>query len=434
MIGFPIEFINKLITKTLHEEHIENPNYFGGDNQINIKSFYEQLSNNEEVERFVETYRELTKQQNRSYFIGNGIILSPENPTITNIREAYSCPLTYTMSIRTTIGNRDQMIETLNNLITKLKGKKFDMFEFKSGKVFKVGTIGNGNETSLVVERGQYIGAYDSTQDYNTQMRNYFSSLTSTYGFTIKTYENANVYFYFLDTYTNKLKVVVRTINQGISVFSIVENNASGNYGDIIFPYDEEVNAKYKVSISLEAIRVDEPKTLNAYENINITLGGSATVVSENVMLGNDLLRISIKAYALENSNYSFPDTRYYIEPLELPNSANPNSQMRQLMSNGFLGLQHTDAMNNSIQYSSLLDTNNAFLTTLFKCSRYGLGLKSTRNYIVSPNIKYEIIETWVSFGVVEQYTYYGKLASSIDVENTESDVLSISFSFNVEG
>ena len=38
-----IDYVRELIENTLAEEHEKNPNFFGGKNQVNLFSFYEQL-------------------------------------------------------------------------------------------------------------------------------------------------------------------------------------------------------------------------------------------------------------------------------------------------------------------------------------------------------------------------------------------------------
>ena len=125
--GFPIEFIQKTLTQVLLEEHNKDNKYFGGDNQIFIASFYEQLKTQEEVDRFTEVYSDLVNQQNKTQLIGNGILTLPDNPTYTNLYSAMIIPMTWACSIRTQLKNRDQMIYTINNLTDKLKGRKVDI-------------------------------------------------------------------------------------------------------------------------------------------------------------------------------------------------------------------------------------------------------------------------------------------------------------------
>ena len=57
---FPIDFVRQILEQKLLEEHIKNVNLFGGKEQVAITSFYEQLKSQDEVDRFIETYRDLT--------------------------------------------------------------------------------------------------------------------------------------------------------------------------------------------------------------------------------------------------------------------------------------------------------------------------------------------------------------------------------------
>ena len=165
---FPLEFVRQALEQTLLKNHNDNLYYFGGSNQMKITSFYEQLKNQDEVNRFVETYRDLVDQQNRSGLIGNGILVTQENPTITNLYTSLIVPMTWTCSIRCKLADRDQMTDTLFKLIEELKGSKVDIAQLKCRdfsnaaiyEPFMVGTIGH-NEGEPSINSGDYIGYYD---------------------------------------------------------------------------------------------------------------------------------------------------------------------------------------------------------------------------------------------------------------------------------
>jgi len=169
---FPIEFVRQALEQTLLQEHIKNVHFFGGRNQINLSSFYQQLKNQDEVDRFVECYRDLVDQQNRTNLIGNGILMSPENPTITNLYSCLIVPMTWTCSLRCTLENRDQMLETINNIIYELKGAKCDIAQLnainengeKHVEPFLVGTIGH-NDGAPKLKTGDYIGDLEDASD-----------------------------------------------------------------------------------------------------------------------------------------------------------------------------------------------------------------------------------------------------------------------------
>ena len=102
-----IDYIRELIENTLAEEHEKNHNFFGGKNQVNLFSFYEQLQEDYEVDRFTEVYRDLVDQQNRTGLIMNGTIVAPENPQMLNTHNHTIIPLTYNVSFRVALKDRD---------------------------------------------------------------------------------------------------------------------------------------------------------------------------------------------------------------------------------------------------------------------------------------------------------------------------------------
>ena len=430
---FAIEFVRQILVQTLYEENLKDTHFLGGDNQVRIASFYEQLKTQDEVDRFVETYRDIVDQQNRTGLIANGIIVSPENPTITNIYSATIIPLTWTCSLRTTLGDRDYVILTINNLIEQLKGRKIDIAELKTQddfgksitKLFKVGTISEGSDT-LTIENGDYIGSFSGTINLHNEITTIISGLTSK-GFT----NNASwLYFGHSETTTNKIKVAY--FDTSSNTWKAIEDD--GEHDDIIFPPEHSDFKKWKVSLSFESIRCDEPRTLNSEEYCEITFGGSATIVNNGVALGNDLTKITIqKKKILANTNITFQNaTKYYLEPLELPSGNNANTTINQLVSNKLINNTHTDAINLSIQYSFVLDRNNALLDQFFLYGRYGTqGITASD---ISPNMIFEIVEVWSSWGVVNVVSYLAKVVEEISIENTEGDTLTIGIQFQIQG
>ena len=541
---FPINFIKQALEQHLLKKHMEDLHYFGGDNQIQLFSFYEQLKNQDEVDRFVERYRDLTEQQNRSGLIGNGILMSPENPTITNLYSSLIIPMTFTCSIRTMLENRDQMMDTLFELINELKGRKVDIAELKcideNGhyyyKPFCVGTIGHNDNAPAIVS-GDYLGDMGSDNPTNAEFRTEISH---------KVYQgisvdyNKNFYLYFKGA--NQLKVVYhyygdvpleydidyisydtvevgyRTANGEITfksvekyrevlpitsfecVFIVYDVNHpngvmyeetitidteelsldsdgyivgtgsfsfllstdewdfdggtvetylagegtdphydkylviedDGTHPDVIFPPEHESFDKYKLSLSFDSLRCDTPKTLNGKEYCELSFGGSATLVNKGVKLGNDLIKISMKKNKIvADTNITPTDTTiYYLEPLEMPSGNGANTTPSQLMSNAFKMNSHTDSLTITLQYTFIADDDNTLLTQLFNYGRYG----TTNVNGVSPNTIYNMVEWWSSWGVINKQTYLGKLIESVDIENTESDTLTLSITMQVQG
>lgn len=429
--SFPIEFVRQILVQTLYEQNLKDTHFIGGDNQIRISSFYEQLKTQEEVDRFVETYRDIVDQQNRSGLIANGIIISPENPTITNLYSATIIPMTWTCSLRATLADRDDVINTINNIIEELKGRKVDVAELittddsgkKITKLFKVGTIGESSE-QLGIENGDFIGTYNSLINIDTSIKNTIGGLVS------QGFVNHATWLYFARKLGVNYTLYVAYNDNG--TWKVIDDD--GTYDGIVFPPSHTNFNKWKVSLSFESIRCDEPRTLNSEEYCEISFGGSATITNNGVSMGNDLTKIVIqKNKIVAKTDITFSGaTKYYLEPLELPSGNNANTAINQLVSNKFVNNTHTDALNIVLQYAFVLDRNIAILDQLFKYGRYGVQGITAND--ISPNMIFNITEVWSSWGDVELITYLGKIVEDVSIENTESDTLSIGVNFQVQG
>lgn len=537
---FPIDFIRQAIEQELLKEHIKNPNYFGGKNQVNLFSFYEQLKSQDEVDRFVENYRELSEQQNRTGLILNGVLVSPENPSITNLYSSLIIPMTFTCSFRCMLENRDQAIETINNLIEELKGRKVDMAQLKctdlNGKTcykpFVVGTIGD-NDGAPQLKNGDYIGDFDNLANITTKINNLLSNGVGidydTLDYLYCKYQNklqvlkvnisagenvcdstatnpqvyddidiifevaldgvytreqlyplasASFYFYgdetysveldngiidaiWNDTYNDEQITWVRlkfTLEDTINnlcpnwdgtydiedefvyaldhSFDLVVDD--GTMPNIIFPPEHTSFEKYKLSFSFDAIRCDEPRNLNANEYCEITFSGSATLVSNGVALGNDLIKIYVgKNGYMAETFVSFDDiqseNKYaWLEPLELPSGSNANTKLNQLVSNRFKTNTHTDSLALTLQYTFVLDRNISLLNQWFKYARYGTQGLTVND--ITPNLIYNVSELWSSWGDFEVNNFIAKIVENIDIENTESDTLTLSLIMQIQG
>lgn len=432
---FSIDFIRQALEQKLLQEHLNNVNYFGGKDQVSILSFYEQLKSQDQVDRFVETYRDLTEQQNRTGLILNGVLVSPENPTITNLYSSLIVPMTFTCSFRCTLKNRDQGIATINNLIENLKGRKVDIAQLNcvddSGKEycepFMVGTIGQGNGAPKL-KNGDFIGEIDELGTLNVE--NILTDLASKGVYDINDMFTEGEWYYV--EYQGKI-IVYYCDGEN---YTHIEDD--GTYQDIIFPPEHNSFEKYKVSFSFDAIRCDEPRNLNGSEYCELSFGGSATLVSNNVKLGNDLLKVSFhknKIVADTNIDLSESDI-YYLEPLEMPSGSNANTQISQLMSNKFVANSHTDSLSLTLQYTFIASEDILLLKQWFKYARYGTQDTTSEdlNNRISPNIIYDTIEYWCSWGNYDPIPSLTKIVGDISIENTESDTLTIGVSMQIQG
>ena len=422
--GFPIDFVRQAIEQRLYQEHLANTNFIGGKNKVALFSLYEQLLSGEDVDRYVETFRELTEQQNRSSLILNGVLSAPENPTITNIYSSMIIPMDYTCVFKCKTSNRDQALETINNMIEKMKGRKVDIAELKcktengySYVPFVVGTIGQG-DGAPTLKNGDYLGEVTTSSQVDNIIDNVLIPMGVSYTY------NTGDWFYV--TKDNKITVAYWDGD----AFIFLTND--GNYPGIIFPPEHESFKKYKLSLSFDAMRCDTPFNLNGNEIMMISFGGSATLVSEKVKLGNDLLKISISKTKILNAVNSFTSNITYLEPLEMPSGNSANTKLNQLVSNKFLTNTHTDATNITLQYTFIVDTGIPLLDQLFHYARYGTRGITIND--ISQNMIFTNKEYWCSWGEYKVKTYLAKIVENIDIENTESDTLTLTTTFQVQG
>lgn len=438
--AFEIDYIRQIIIQTLQKEHNENPNYIGGDNQVRLTSFYEHLASDDEVDRYVATVRDLTNQQNRLGLIANGVILAPSNPTITNLNQCTIIPLEFTINFRCTLANRDILKGTLDNVVSILKGRKQDIAELDNGKLFMVGTLGNNINGTPLIRNGDFIGSYtpSETLTLDTFIDNKILDLQQNKGF--YTYsKQVNNYLYYEDTNDNQLKVAVVKYDEESETNVWYPQLETKDYPNIIFPSQHNSFKKWKVSLSFDSFRCSEPRTLNANEFCDLSFGGSATIVSESVMLGNELTKLSIKKVGYKSASglvASSDTTNYWLEPLEMPSGNGASTIANQLNSNKFITNSHTDGLTISRQYSFVYDYSIPLLKQLFNYARYGTFNTTINNvqYTITPNMIYEVGELFSEWGNVELIKSNTRIVEDIDIENNENDILTITLPMQLQG
>ena len=152
---FAIDYVRQIIAQTMQQNCIDSGEHLiGNENDVSLVSFYEHLRTNEEVNRFVETIRDLTEQENRLHLILNGVIASPTNANIVNINQKTIIPFEFSVAYRCTLEDRDIALESLNEMVSALKGRKRDIAVFDNGKVFMVGTIANNSVNAPTLRNG----------------------------------------------------------------------------------------------------------------------------------------------------------------------------------------------------------------------------------------------------------------------------------------
>ena len=445
MKTFPIDFIRELIYQTLKEEKFKNNGYkiangnyingerlIGGD-EVALTAFYEELVQEEQVSRYVDNFRELTEQQNRKDLIANGVITAPENPSITNINQTTIRELSFLANFRLKKEDRDLVLQTLDNLIVKLKGRKWDMALFSGGSILKVNTLANNSVGAPTIPLGAYLGNYVESEETSIDdfVGGVINDLVTNYGFSQEILSGYGIpYYYYVSVGFPSQKMRVVYLNNETQKYEFLLDNSKL---DIVIPPLNETFTKYKVSIAFDSERCDTPKFLNSDKVIHISFNGNATLCSSSIMLGNDLTKVVIKKDSIEGietSPYSDYDI-YYLEPLELPSENNISTLPSQLISKQFLSTSHATNMNLSLNYSFVMDFNIELLEQLFMYARYGINGVSANQ--VSPNTIYEITEIYSSWGELRIITFKAKIVENIQIQNNDSDIVSISLPFQLQ-
>lgn len=447
MLKFPIDTIRQVIEQTLEREHLKDNHFFGGKNQVNLFSFYEQLEKEEQVDRYREFYKDLVDEQNRTGLIMNGTIIAPENPTITNLNQCLIIPMTFTCSFRVRIEDRDDAIDTINNMISILKGRKQDIAIFDNGVPFMVGTLANNVNGVPAIQDGDFI--YSGDLDPDEFLATFISDWNTTYGYQVDLTKDH--YYYYEDTTNRQLNIAYHGVVgenaddyhfQTLEEFNLLIEQGYIDSKNCVIPVfipKHKSFEKYKLSMSFDSIRIDEPRTLNGGEYVVISFGGSATLVSASVKLGNDLTKLAFSKHKIVGEQtITIDSNKEWLEPLEMPSGNNANTQLNQLLSNKFINNTHTDSVNISTQYTFMVDESIDLISEWFDYARYGIQANlttiATTKKGITPNMIYKITELWSSWGVVRQKEFKAKVIESIDIENTESDTLTITIPLQVQG
>lgn len=411
---FPIDYVRSAIMFALLKNR--NNNEYFNDNDISIISFFEHLSEESEVERYVETYKQLVMQQNKENILGAGILTCTDNPTIVNNKSAFICPFEWSCTIRVKLENRDRMLGTLYKVMEEFRGKKVDIATLDNGKLQAVGTI--ANEEMAIVDY-DYIGDFEDSID-NSELNYRIAMFATYYGI------------------SNRANVVFASINKEIlKLFKFVD----GVWEEVedFIPKHENFE-QMKLDISFTDIKMQQPYTLNGNDYCDIIFGGGATLTQKKIRLGNDLVKVFIqKAFVVGSPTYYFSSQRnFMLDPLEKCSGNSATSIENKLRSNSMLVNSHTDSIATTHEYTFIYDEDIWLLNWWFNYANYGdqmLNENGTlNNNSMTPNITYKITELWSSWGEVLERTYYGKIVEDIEIGNTDSDIMTIKVSMQLQG
>jgi hypothetical protein len=175
--------------------------------------------------------------------------------------------------------------------------------------------------------------------------------------------------------------------------------------------------------MSFNGIQSQEPYINNGVDRVFLFFGGSATIVDNNVTLGNDIITTTIQ-------KGKDTGTIFAVEPTELTGSLDVSDDTFQTWANGYQSIDRNMAIANKVSYSFVFDRSNTFYEELYKYGRYGAGAGSP-SVVGLAQIELTVKEYRYSFGVLTIDKFYAKLGS-VNTQNTNGDVMTISILLKV--
>ena len=443
------------------------------DNTIFLASFYEQLQDDEQISRYVETIKELLALQNRekseSTYKAMGVISQSGNAEIINIKQNYISPLEYQARFDIELSDRDYVLGKLKTLINDLRGRKFDLALRSTGDilVFSEPSGFNNLHALPIITSKMYI-PYSGSNPITTAS-NFWTHLKTRVVLTKdKVNADQTIYFTFGGTFysTNykytewttsatNITAYNATIEQAQATVSTFDNilemttafndflnatdrthrgvlrifsNATSTYEYYGVGLGTETRSTpislgttpelYKLSLSFDGIQSQEPYINNGVDRVFLFFGGSATIVQSNVALGNDIVLNTIQVG--KNTG-----TIYTVEPTEIPASLSVSDDTFQTYANGYRTQDRNMAVGNKVAYSFIYDTTNALYNALYEYARFGTNASTYAQQI------FTIKEYRYSFGTLTINTFYAKLGD-VATSNTNGDVMTISVNLKV--
>ena len=391
------------------------------DNTIFLASFYEQIQDEQQIERYVETIKELLSLQNREKSVSNykamGIIAQSGNAEIINIKQNYISPLEYQARFDIELSDRDYVLGKLKTLINDLRGRKFDIVALQSGAItiFNNPTI-NTDDKLIVSDNILFTRSTGLTYDVLTATTAWRDDILSQYS----TFDGSGV------TRTRTLYL----ITGGKLYTRSITRTQSGSPPFFTFSYsygtalevggvgNGTIENLYKLSLSFDGIQSQEPYINNGVDRVFLFFGGSATVVESKVSLGNDIVLNTIQVG--KNTG-----TIYTVEPTEIPASLSVSDDTFQTYANGYRTQDRNLAIGNKMAYSFIYDNTNALYNDLYTYARFGTNASTYAQQV------FTVKEYRYSFGVLTTNTFYAKLGD-VATSNTNGDVMTISVNFKV--
>jgi hypothetical protein len=384
------------------------------DQSIFLASFYEQIQDEQQIERYVETIKELISLQNReqdsSGYKAMGIISQNGNADILNIRQNYIAPLEFNVRFDIEVNDRDYVLTKIRTLIDDLRGRKFDIIQLTNGSyVFPAMPTIDTTTDKMIVNQTNFLPQVNwtlFTPSTSIDPTNPTNDATLISDIVAKHVipNTMNWTFYFI--HNNKLwtRRITRTGESSFTLTTAVEVGT--------------INAQYKLSLSFNGIQSQEPFINNGVDRVFLFFGGTATITDRNVALGNDIITTIIQVGK---------DTGaiHIVEPTELTGSLDVNDDTYPLWTTGYQSVDRNMAIANKVSYSFVFDRTIPLFLDLYKYGRYGSGASTYAQQI------FTIKEYRYSFGTILVDKFYAKLGQ-VNTQNTNGDVMTISLLFKV--
>jgi hypothetical protein len=379
------------------------------DNTIFLASFYEQIQDDEQINRYVDTIKELLALQNRekseSNYKAMGIIAQSGNAEIINIKQNYISPLEYQARFDIELNDRDYVLGKLKTLINDLRGRKFDLIQLTNGQIVipKEPTINISNGKLNLENNILIAGEFESQNIGDSDI---ISEIVAKYNFA-----NNTLYTFYTfrslvlgGPYNELTKSTFRRVGGVDSVVQIVSLG--------------QVSNRWKLSLSFDGIQSQEPYINNGVDRVFLFFGGSATIVESKVSLGNDIVLNTIQVG--KNTG-----TIFTVEPTEIPASLSVSDDTFQTYANGYRTQDRNMAIGNKMAYSFIYDNTISLYNDLYTYARFGTNASTYAQQV------FTIKEYRYSFGVLTTNTFFAKLGD-VATSNTNGDVMTLSVNFKV--
>jgi hypothetical protein len=381
------------------------------DNTIFLASFYEQIQDEEQINRYVDTIKELLALQNRekseSNYKAMGIIAQSGNAEIINIKQNYISPLEYQARFDIELSDRDYVLGKLKTLINDLRGRKFDIVQLANNTTF-IPVIPTVSPTTGLIDLQNNIlitptfnstpnGTSEKTAIINDILAKYSLVLGTTYTIYQINSPTSNVFQLLRRTFIRSVGLV-NTLSDAVVVGNISE--------------------RYKLSLSFDGIQSQEPYINNGVDRVFLFFSGSATVVEHKVSLGNDIILNTIQVGKNVGSIFT-------VEPTEIPANLSVSDDTFQTYANGYRTQDRNMAIGNKMAYSFIYDNTISLYNDLYTYARFGTNASTYAQQV------FTIKEYRYSFGVLTTNTFFAKLGD-VSTSNTNGDVITISVSFKI--